>query len=58
MVIQARRLCLEASTANYDLSALTLVSISGEAPAPGDVRQLYDRICMNICCVITTNACS
>jgi acyl-coenzyme A synthetase/AMP-(fatty) acid ligase len=45
------RMVFEASPENYDLSALTLVSISGEAPAPSDVRQLYDRICKNICCV-------
>jgi acyl-coenzyme A synthetase/AMP-(fatty) acid ligase len=45
------RMVFEASPENYDLSALTLVSISGEAPAPSDVRQLYDRICRNICCV-------
>jgi acyl-coenzyme A synthetase/AMP-(fatty) acid ligase len=45
------RMVFEAKPENYDLSALTLVSISGEAPAPSDVRQLYDRICKNICCV-------
>jgi acyl-coenzyme A synthetase/AMP-(fatty) acid ligase len=45
------RMVFEATPENYDLSALTLVSISGEAPAPSDVRQLYDRICRNICCV-------
>jgi acyl-CoA synthetase (AMP-forming)/AMP-acid ligase II len=45
------RMVFEATPENYDLSALTLVSISGEAPAPSDVRQLYDRICKNICCV-------
>ncbi|SHI12172.1 class I adenylate-forming enzyme family protein [Bradyrhizobium erythrophlei] len=45
------RMVFEAGPENYDLSALTLVSISGEAPAPSDVRQLYDRICRNICCV-------
>jgi acyl-CoA synthetase (AMP-forming)/AMP-acid ligase II len=45
------RMVFEAGPENYDLSALTLVSISGEAPAPSDVRQLYDRICKNICCV-------
>ena len=45
------RMVFEACPENYDLSALTLVSISGEAPAPSDVRQLYDRICKNICCV-------
>ena len=45
------RMVFEASPENYDLSALTLVSISGEAPAPSDVRQLYDRFCKNICCV-------
>src|ERR1035437_3263606 len=45
------RMVFEAEPENYDLSALTLVSISGEAPAPSDVRQLYDRICQNICCV-------
>jgi acyl-coenzyme A synthetase/AMP-(fatty) acid ligase len=45
------RMVFEANPENYDLSALTLVSISGEAPAPSDVRQLYDRICRNICCV-------
>jgi acyl-coenzyme A synthetase/AMP-(fatty) acid ligase len=45
------RMVFEADPENYDLSALTLVSISGEAPAPSDVRQLYDRICRNICCV-------
>ena len=45
------RMVFEAGPENYDLSALTLVSISGEAPAPSDVRQLYDRICQNICCV-------
>jgi acyl-coenzyme A synthetase/AMP-(fatty) acid ligase len=45
------RMVFEANPENYDLSALTLVSISGEAPAPSDVRQLYDRICKNICCV-------
>ena len=43
------RMVFEAGPENYDLSALTLVSISGEAPAPSDVRQLYDRICRNIC---------
>jgi acyl-CoA synthetase (AMP-forming)/AMP-acid ligase II len=45
------RMVFEARPENYDLSALTLVSISGEAPAPSDVRQLYDRFCKNICCV-------
>jgi acyl-coenzyme A synthetase/AMP-(fatty) acid ligase len=45
------RMVFEAGPENYDLSALTLVSISGEPPAPSDVRQLYDRICRNICCV-------
>lgn len=45
------RMVFEAGPENYDLSALALVSISGEAPAPSDVRQLYDRICRNICCV-------
>jgi acyl-coenzyme A synthetase/AMP-(fatty) acid ligase len=45
------RMVFEANPENYDLSALTLVSISGEAPAPSDVRQLYDRICRNIACV-------
>jgi acyl-coenzyme A synthetase/AMP-(fatty) acid ligase len=45
------RMVFEAGPENYDLSALTLVSISGEAPAPSDVRQLYDRICRNICSV-------
>lgn len=45
------RMVFEAGPENYDLSALNLVSISGEAPAPSDVRQLYDRICKNICCV-------
>ena len=45
------RMVFEADPENYDLSALTLVSISGEAPAPSDVRQLYDRFCKNICCV-------
>jgi acyl-coenzyme A synthetase/AMP-(fatty) acid ligase len=45
------RMVFEAKPENHDLSALTLVSISGEAPAPSDVRQLYDRICRNICCV-------
>ena len=45
------RMVFEASPENYDLSALTLVSISGEAPAPSDVRQLYDKFCRNICCV-------
>ena len=45
------RMVFEAGPEQYDLSALTLVSISGEAPAPSDVRQLYDRICRNICCV-------
>jgi len=45
------RMVFEAGPENYDLSALTLVSISGEAPAPSDVRQLYDRFCNNIACV-------
>jgi acyl-CoA synthetase (AMP-forming)/AMP-acid ligase II len=45
------RMVFEAQPENYDLSALTLVSISGEAPAPSDVRQLHDRICKNICCI-------
>src|SRR5450432_1231487 len=45
------RMVFDAGPEKYDLSALTLVSISGEAPAPSDVRQLYDRICRNICCV-------
>jgi acyl-coenzyme A synthetase/AMP-(fatty) acid ligase len=45
------RMVFEASPENYDLSSLTLVSISGEAPAPSDVQQLHDRICRNICCV-------
>ena len=45
------RMVFEASPENYDLSALTLVSISGEPPAPSDVQQLHDRICRNICCV-------
>jgi acyl-CoA synthetase (AMP-forming)/AMP-acid ligase II len=44
------RMVFEANPENYDLSALTLVSISGEAPAPSDVRQLHDRICRNIAC--------
>ena len=43
--------CSRPAPENYDLSALTLVSISGEAPAPSDVHQLYNRICKNICCV-------
>jgi acyl-CoA synthetase (AMP-forming)/AMP-acid ligase II len=42
------RMVFEAGPENYDLSALTLVSISGEAPAPSDVKQLHDRICKNI----------
>jgi len=45
------RMVFEAGPETYDLSALTLVSISGEAPAPSDVRQLYDRICKTICCI-------
>jgi acyl-CoA synthetase (AMP-forming)/AMP-acid ligase II len=45
------RMVFEAGPEKYDLSALTLVSISGEAPAPSDLRQLYDRVCKNICCV-------
>jgi acyl-coenzyme A synthetase/AMP-(fatty) acid ligase len=45
------RMVFEAGPENYDLSTLTLVSISGEAPAPSDVRQLYDKFCKNICCV-------
>jgi acyl-coenzyme A synthetase/AMP-(fatty) acid ligase len=45
------RMVFDAGPENYDLSALTLVSISGEPPAPSDVRQLHDRICRNICCV-------
>jgi acyl-coenzyme A synthetase/AMP-(fatty) acid ligase len=45
------RMVFEAGPEQYDLSALTLVSISGEAPAPSDVQQLHDRICKNICCV-------
>jgi acyl-coenzyme A synthetase/AMP-(fatty) acid ligase len=45
------RMVFEAGPEHYDLSSLTLVSISGEAPTPGDVRQLYDRICKNICSV-------
>jgi acyl-coenzyme A synthetase/AMP-(fatty) acid ligase len=45
------RMVFEAGPENYDLSALTLVSISGEAPAPSDVRQLYNRICRNIVCI-------
>ena len=45
------RMVFEAGPENYDLSALTLVSISGEPPAPSDVRQLYDRVCKNICSV-------
>ena len=45
------RMVFEAGPENYDLSALNLVSISGEAPAPSDVRQLYDRICKNIACI-------
>jgi acyl-coenzyme A synthetase/AMP-(fatty) acid ligase len=45
------RMVFEAGPENYDLSALTLVSISGEAPAPSDVRQLYNRICKNIVCI-------
>jgi acyl-CoA synthetase (AMP-forming)/AMP-acid ligase II len=43
LVLTMWRMVFEASPENYDLSALTLVSISGEAPAPSDVRQLYDR---------------
>ena len=45
------RMVFDASPENYDLSALTLVSISGEAPAPSDVQQLHDRICKNIICI-------
>ncbi|NVN85618.1 MAG: long-chain fatty acid--CoA ligase [Rhodopseudomonas sp.] len=45
------RMVFDAQPEKYDLSALTLVSISGEAPAETDVRQLHDRICRNICCV-------
>jgi acyl-CoA synthetase (AMP-forming)/AMP-acid ligase II len=45
------RMVFEAGPENYDLSSLTLVSISGEAPAPSDIAQLYQRICKNICCV-------
>jgi acyl-CoA synthetase (AMP-forming)/AMP-acid ligase II len=45
------RMVFEADPENYDLSSLALVSISGEAPAPSDVKQLYDRFCRNICCV-------
>jgi acyl-coenzyme A synthetase/AMP-(fatty) acid ligase len=45
------RMVFEAGPENYDLSALTLVSISGEAPAPSDVQQLYNRICKNIVCI-------
>jgi acyl-coenzyme A synthetase/AMP-(fatty) acid ligase len=45
------RMVFEAGPEKYDLSALTLVSISGEAPAPSDVQQLYSRICKNIVCI-------
>jgi acyl-CoA synthetase (AMP-forming)/AMP-acid ligase II len=45
------RMVFAAHPEHYDLSALTLVTISGEAPAPSDVRQLYDRFCRNIRCI-------
>ncbi len=45
------RMVFEAGPENYDLSSVTLVSISGDAPAQRDVRQLCGRICMLICCV-------
>lgn len=45
------RMVFDAGPENYDLSSLSLVSISGEAPAPSDVQQLYDRICKNIVCI-------
>jgi acyl-CoA synthetase (AMP-forming)/AMP-acid ligase II len=45
------RMVFDAEPENYDLSSLTLVTISGEPPAPSDVRQLYERFCKQICCV-------
>jgi acyl-coenzyme A synthetase/AMP-(fatty) acid ligase len=45
------RMVFAAHPEHYDLSALTLVTISGEAPAESDVRQLYDRFCKNIHCI-------
>jgi acyl-CoA synthetase (AMP-forming)/AMP-acid ligase II len=45
------RMVFAAHPERYDLSALTLVTISGEAPAESDVRQLYDRFCRNIHCI-------
>jgi acyl-CoA synthetase (AMP-forming)/AMP-acid ligase II len=45
------RMVFAAQPENYDLSALTLVTISGEAPAESDVRQLHDRFCKTIHCI-------
>jgi acyl-CoA synthetase (AMP-forming)/AMP-acid ligase II len=45
------RMVFEAKPEAYDLSSLTLVTISGEAPAPSDVQKLYDQFCKNIACI-------
>lgn len=45
------RMIFEAGPEDYDISALELVAISGEAPAPSDVQHLHGRICKNICCI-------
>ncbi|RJF76085.1 class I adenylate-forming enzyme family protein [Rhodopseudomonas palustris] len=45
------RMVFDAKPEAYDLSSLTLVTISGEAPAPTDVRTLYDKFCRNIACI-------
>lgn len=45
------RMVFQAEPEKYDLSSLTLVTISGEPPAPSDVRQLYDKFCKTIHCV-------
>ncbi|MBI5127961.1 MAG: acyl--CoA ligase [Rhodopseudomonas palustris] len=45
------RMVFEAKPEAYDLSSLTLVTISGEAPAPSDVQTLHDKFCKNIACI-------
>jgi acyl-coenzyme A synthetase/AMP-(fatty) acid ligase len=45
------RMVFAAHPEKYDLSALTLATISGEPPAASDVRQLYDKFCTNIRCI-------
>lgn len=45
------RMVFDAQPEKYDLSSLTLVTISGEPPAPSDVAQLHGKFCKTISCI-------